>query len=371
MHLAWHGHCSTRGVAFQHDNTIAPTAWLRRPGDRCTRTALLLGGTGFVGRHLSPALRSLDWGVRVASRDPERTQRPIGADVVAIDMRSQRSFVDAMHDVDTIFYLVHQTGDDGYAARELELAEMVASAAHEASVRSIVYLGGVAPDGIGSAHLRARLETGHLLREAFVPTTELRAAMVVGAGSASFELARELIESLPILPSTWWTNLRSSPVAIDDVVLALCWAAARPPHHSTWFDVHGPSLVRHADMLGELARALRSPRPEVALPFVSPSFAARVACFFSRQPSSLIRELVQGLAFELPPQRSVFPRMEDSLGLEPGSLEPISLPRAVRLALGECTRARSIERPSPRARRRISLRVRSVLGRAPDTRESP
>ncbi len=326
--------------------------------------ALLFGGTGFVGRHLSPALRALGFDVRVTTRDLQLAQAPLGSTLVEVDETSRESMTNAMRGVRTVFYLVHQTGDADYIAKETELAVRTRNCAAEAGVRSIVYLGGVAPDSLASDHLAARLETGRILRAGTVPCVELRAAMILGCGSASFELARELISMMPILPITTWTEFASAPVSIDDVALALAWAALLDAPQSVWLDVHGGEIVTHRTMLTEVAKELHQRRVSLSVPFVSIGFAARVAGFISNQPAALVEELMRGLGSDLLPQRGAFDAMAQSLACSREDVRPIALRMAVRLALAESDRE-CASRPSLTTRKRIAARVRELLHTRP------
>jgi uncharacterized protein YbjT (DUF2867 family) len=327
--------------------------------------ALPFGGTGFVGRHLSPALRSLGFDVRVTTRDLQLAEAPLGSTLVQVDETSSDSMRAAMRGVRTLFYLVHQTGEAGYIAKESELALRTRDCAAEANMRSIVYLGGVAPESLASDHLAARLETGRILREGKVPTVELRAAMILGCGSASFELTRELVSIMPILPITTWTEFASAPVSIDDVALALAWAALLEAPESVWLDVHGGEIVTHRAMLNEVANALHQRRPALSVPFVSIGFAARVAGFISSQPAALVEALMRGLGSDLLPQRGAFDAMAQSLGCSNEDVRPISVRMAVRMALAEGDRV-CASRPSLTTRKRIAARVRQVLHTRPN-----
>ena len=317
-----------------------------------------------MGRHLSPALRALGFEVRVTTRDLKLAHAPLGSTLIEVDQTSRASMTAAMRGVRTLFYLVHQTGDEGYIEKEVELAVRIRNCAAEAGVRSIVYLGGVAPESLASDHLAARLETGRILREGTVPTVELRAAMILGCGSASFELARELISMMPILPITSWTEFASAPVSIDDIALALAWAALLDAPKSVWLDVHGGEIVTHRAMLTEVATALHQRRRSLSVPFVSIGFAARVAGFISSQPAALVEELMRGLGSDLLPQRGAFDAMAQSLACSQEAVRPIAIHMAIQLALAEGDRVCD-SRPSLTTRKRIAARIRHLLHTRP------
>jgi uncharacterized protein YbjT (DUF2867 family) len=185
---------------------------------------LLTGATGFIGQHLHPALVRAGHRVRCLTRSPERSRaRWPDRDWVGGDVGEPKGLARAMEGCAAACYLVHgmAAARPGWADEELRWAEDFAEAAGQAGVRRVVYLGGVAPRGEPSEHLRSRLETGEALRTGPVPCLELRAGMIVGAGSASWTIVRDLAARLPGMVLPAWLAHRSEPVAVDDVVAAL------------------------------------------------------------------------------------------------------------------------------------------------------
>lgn len=271
--------------------------------DDMTGRVLLAGATGFVGRHLYPALCGAGLSVVCASRNPGRASRDLpNRQWVRLDVEDEGTFATALSGVGTVIYLVHQMGGGvGYPEREANAAIRLRQAAAEAGVRRIVYLGGVAPTGQVSPHLQSRLHTGVLLRAGTVPTVELRAGMIIGEGSASWQIVRDLAARLPAMVLPRWLNNRSSPVAIADVVAAILWAMSSAPARSAWYDVSGPELLSHRELITRVARLMGKRPAMVGIPVVSPALSSYWIALVTRIDLELARELVQGLQSDLIP----------------------------------------------------------------------
>ena len=230
------------------------------PGDQ----VLLTGATGFVGRRLAPVLNAVGWRVRCISRDAARAQRRWPETTwQQADLRRLDDVTRALDGCRVAYYLVHGLAEQSsqLVERERAMAETFATAAESAGVERIVYLGAIAPQGPPSDHLRSRLEAGRVLRRGRVPTLELRAGMIVGYGSASWQIVRDLSARLPAMVLPRWLQSRSQPVAIDDVIVALATAARAPltPQlvvRPAWAGDH--DLPRDADANGSPARAQAS-----------------------------------------------------------------------------------------------------------------
>ena len=177
---------------------------------------LVTGATGYVGGRLVPRLLEAGRPVRVMVRDPARLQgRPWSGSVEVArgDVREPASLPAALAGIDTAYYLVHGMADSaGFAAGDVAAARAFGEAARAAGVRRIVYLGGLGdPSAPLSDHLRSRQETGEALRAGGVPVTELRAAVIVGSGSISFEMIRWLAERIPVMICPRWVQQRIQP----------------------------------------------------------------------------------------------------------------------------------------------------------------
>lgn len=261
---------------------------------------LLTGATGFVGSRLYPALKSAGFDVRCSSRDPISARRRLpGREWVRLDVEDPATMPAAMLDVDVVVYLVHSIGaHSDYAQVEHDSALALRAAAAAAGCRHIVYLGGVEPEGPPSHHLRSRLKTGELLRNGQVPTTELRAGMIVGHGSESWQICRDLAR-LPAMVLPQWLKTRSQPVAIDDVVEALTFAVGRSISSSHVYDLPGPEVMSAREILERIAGA-RGYRPlMVEVPFLTPRLSSYWLRFVTRADYRVARELIAGLTSDL------------------------------------------------------------------------
>ena len=232
---------------------------------------LVTGATGFVGRHLCPALTAAGHEVYSATRNVEkaRSEAP-NREFRYCDVSDQDSIRRALEGCDAAYYLVHSVAAGGdYPVREARAAQGFRDAAAEVGLSRLVYLGGVAPLGSASRHLRSRLRCGELLRLGPVPTFELRAAMIIGHGSVSWTLVHDLAARLPAMVLPTWMNNHSWPVAVEDVVYALAAVLALPVEKAGWYDVPGPERLSHRETLLRVASHLDKHPIVTGVPFVS------------------------------------------------------------------------------------------------------
>ena len=251
---------------------------------------------------MRPALAARGWRVRCLTRDAARARKLAPElDWVQGDVGDPSSCARALDGCEGALYLVHGIGERGdYHEREVAAAANFSRAAAAAGVERIVYLGGVAPGGPGSDHLRSRLDVGEALRAGPVKTVELRASMIVGHGSLSWLIVRDLAARLPVMILPRWLKSRTEPVAIDDIVVALVRALDMPLEASSWFDVPGPEILSGKEILQATARAmgLESPRT-IDIPLLSPKLSSLWVRFVTRAKWSVAREVVVGLSEDL------------------------------------------------------------------------
>ena len=238
---------------------------------------LLTGATGYVGGRLLYTLEEHGFALRCLARRPEYLRPRVGSstEVVQGDVLNIESLRRAMSGVHTAFYLVHSLASGWSFEREEHLAAVsFATAAREAGVRRIVYLGGLGSGPDLSKHLRSRQEVGRLLRESGVPTIEFRASIIIGSGSLSFEMMRALVEKLPVMVTPRWTRSLSQPIAIEDVVEYLLAAAKADLCENAIFEIGGMDVVSYADLMREYARQRGLRRWILRVPVLSPRLSS-------------------------------------------------------------------------------------------------
>jgi uncharacterized protein YbjT (DUF2867 family) len=266
------------------------------------RSLLLTGATGFVGGAVRRALAREGWRVRCLTRDAARVQkREPTLDWVSGDVADPDSCARALDGCQAALYLVHGIGEGAdYHRREVVAAETFSKAAAAAGIERIVYLGGVAPMGTCSDHLRSRLQVGEALRAGAVTAVELRASMIIGHGSLSWLIVRDLAARLPFMVLPRWLRSRTQPVAIDDVVVALVRGLELPLAASSSFDIPGPVTLSGKEILEQTARVMgfRHLRM-VEVPVLSPRLSSLWVRFVTRAKWSVAREIVVGLTGDL------------------------------------------------------------------------
>ncbi|TWP35555.1 NAD(P)H-binding protein [Leekyejoonella antrihumi] len=268
--------------------------------------ALVTGATGYIGCRLVPRLLEDGWRVRVLTRDVGRlASRPWHAqvDIVEGDATSRPDLDRACLNVDVAYYLVHSMdGRPGFVDRDRHLAQHFAAAASGADVGRIVYLSGLHPAGVErlSAHLASRVEVGEVLMASGVPTAVLQAAVILGSGSASFEMLRHLTHRLPLMMAPRWLNNRIQPIGIGDVLHFLASAATLPSGVHRTFDIGGPDVLTYRQMIERFARlaGLRR-RLVVTVPVLTPRLASYWVGFVTPVPTGLVRPLVGSLIHEV------------------------------------------------------------------------
>ncbi len=242
------------------------------------RLALVTGATGHIGGLLVPELLERGWRVRVLSRGglPEGTEWADRVEVVRGDASEEDDVRRALDGVDAAWYLLHSMDGRGdFVERDRSMAELFARTAQEQEVGRLVYLSGLHPDEKLSPHLASRVEVGEILLGSGVPTAVLQAGMVLGEGSASFEMLRHLTERLPAVIAPRWLRSRIQPIASADVVHLLADAAELPPEVSRAFDVGGPDVLTYADLMRRYAAVTGLGRRYIkTVPVLTPGLAS-------------------------------------------------------------------------------------------------
>lgn len=269
---------------------------------------LVTGATGYIGGRLIPRLVAAGHPVRALARDPRRipaalrelrgpgdvSVEPVAGDVLLPDTLDR-----ALAGVTVAYYLVHSmttAAGDGFAERDRAAARNFAAACARAGVRRIIYLGALGQEGPGlSAHLASRQETGAALRAGPVPVTELRAAIIVGAGSASFEIIRDLARKLPVMICPRWVRSRCEPIAIEQVLGYLVGVLDEPRTVGGVFEIGGGDVLTYADMMRQCAAAMGRRIRIIGVPVLTPALSAYWLNLVTTVPMNLARPLVEGL----------------------------------------------------------------------------
>ncbi|MFH8769998.1 SDR family oxidoreductase [Streptomyces sp. NPDC017958] len=301
------------------------------------RLCLVTGGTGYIGGRLVPELLGAGHRVRCLARSPGKLRdHPWAGDVEVVggDVTDADAVAEAMRGVDVAYYLVHAlgTGDD-FEETDRRAARVFGEQARAAGVRRIVYLGGLTPEGVPerelSPHLRSRAEVGRILLDSGVPTAVLRAAVIIGSGSASFEMLRYLTERLPVMVTPSWVHTRIQPIAVRDVLRILVGSADMPADVHRAFDIGGPDVLTYREMMIRYAAVANLPRRLIlSVPVLTPGLSSHWVGLVTPVPASIARPLTESLRHEVVCHEH---DIEDYVPYPPG--HPLPFDEAVRLAL--------------------------------------
>lgn len=254
---------------------------------------VVFGATGTVGRALLPRLEAHD--VVAVSRQPR------GGEVTwaQADVLDADSVGAALQGAEVVYYLVHSLGEGDFEERDARGAETVAREAERAGVRQLVYLGALGDESPGlSNHLRSRHETARRLASTGVPVTTLRAAVVIGRGSASFQTIVALVDRLPVMVAPRWVSTPTQPIALADIVAYLAGVAGREESFGEVFDVGGPEVMTYREMIERVARLRGKRRLIVEVPVLSPRLSSYWLHLVTPVQASVARPLVEGLSVE-------------------------------------------------------------------------
>ncbi|HEV7656195.1 MAG TPA: NAD(P)H-binding protein [Mycobacteriales bacterium] len=287
---------------------------------------LVAGASGFVGRRLTPALAEAGHEVRAMTRHPDTYQG--AGEPVRGDVSQPETLGGALAGCTAAYYLVHSLDKPEFAADDAEGATAFAAAAAEAGLSRIVYLGGLGEDSDTlSAHLRSRRQVEQLLGSTGVPTTTLRAGIIVGNGGISWELTRQLVEHLPAMITPRWVHTRTQPIAIADVIRYLVGVLELPEAAGRHFDIGGPDVLEYLEMLRRVGR-IEGRRPLIVpVPLLTPSLSARWLSLVTSVDVTTGRSLIDSMTNE------VVVRDDSIRKLVP--FEPLDYDSAVLQALGE------------------------------------
>ncbi len=269
-------------------------------------TVCVTGATGYIGGRLVPALLDAGHQVRCLVRTPSKladVEWASRATIIEGDIGDPAAVADAMSGCTAAYFLVHSMGADAdFAAQDRQHATVFARAAADtATMEQIVYLGGLGRDDDQlSPHLESRHEVGRILALGRVPVTELRAAVIIGSGSASFEMLRNLVEVLPAMVTPRWVHTKVQPIAIRDVLHALAAVLDRPETRGRTIEIGGPDILTYREMMQTYAEVagLRR-RLIIPVPLLSPGLSSRWVGLVTPLPQDLAAPLVESLVNEV------------------------------------------------------------------------
>ena len=261
---------------------------------------LVTGASGYIGGRLAPALAAQGYSVRAMARDPRKLDWRGWKDieVVAGDVFDNESLCRAVDRIEVVYYLIHSMASSGsqFAGKDITAARNMAQVCAEAGVKRIIYLGGLGdPKSCLSKHLRSRLETGNALRMGPVPVTELRAAIIVGSGSASFEIIRDLARRLPVMACPRWVRSKCEPISIRHVLAYLTGVLDEPRSIGEVLEVGGGEVLSYADLMRQCAEMMGRKIHILVVPVLTPRLSSYWLNLVTSVPMAIARPLVEGL----------------------------------------------------------------------------
>ncbi|PSW03805.1 DUF2867 domain-containing protein [Photobacterium lipolyticum] len=270
------------------------------------KTILVVGASGYVGSHLVPELANSGYQVKATGRNLKLLQKRgwssiPNIELVELDLNQNTDLRPLLSDVDAVFFLVHgmNHGHD-FIDFELDAARHFSQALKLSKVKRVIYLGALQSVKGYSKHLAARKATGEILRESGIPITELRAGIIIGPGSAAFEVMRDYIYNLPVMLTPKWVKSHSSPIALRNVLHYLLELLRFTPSRHQIMDVAGPEQLSYESQMRQLGRLIGKNVHFIPLPFLPISVAAYWLKFITSVPTNIARALVGGLRFDLP-----------------------------------------------------------------------
>ena len=264
--------------------------------------ALVFGASGYIGTNLVPRLIEAGWQVRAAARHRAVLEARDwnGAELIAADALNPETLPPVLRDIDVAFYLVHSmAAGKNFAELDVQAAKNFAAAAADAGVRRIVYLGGLIPADPKSLHLKSREETGYILRHGAVPVTEIRAGMIVGPGSAAYEIIRDLVNYLPAMVTPRWVQSRSTPIALENLLDYLVGVARLPEAAGKIYDVGGPEVLTYEQLMRQYGEIVGKRFWLLSLPVLTPRLSSYWLKLVTAVPTNIARALIDGLEHDV------------------------------------------------------------------------
>lgn len=281
---------------------------------------LVIGASGYIGRHLVPKLLASGYSVTAGARNPEALNKEhefSHPQLVCqyLDLEKPDTLAAALEEIDTVFYLVHgMMAGSGFYQYETRLARHFMQALKKAPVKRIIYLGALLPESIPSRlseraskettpsqHLQARKVTGDILRESGCQVIELRSGIIIGPGSAAFEVMRDMVYHLPVMTTPKWVRSRSAPIALEDLLFYLEHFIQSPVEGCPIIEIGGPEALSYEDQMRRFARLIHKPLWIIKVPFLTPALSTYWLHLITSVPTPIASALIRGLAHDLLP----------------------------------------------------------------------
>jgi uncharacterized protein YbjT (DUF2867 family) len=264
-------------------------------------TVLVTGATGFIGKRLVKALLNEGYTVRCLVRRLD-AELPPGATLVKGDLLEPLGLKTVFDGIDAAYYLVHSMagGRAGFERRDRQAAEYFTTAADNGGVRRVIYLGGLGETGPGlSEHLASRMEVANILKEGTFQTTVLRAPVIIGAGGASYEMIKSLVEKLPVMITPRWVSTRTQPIAVADVISYLVGCLGEERTAGDTFDIGGPEILSYRNMMERFARIEGKTIMIFPVPLLSLKLSSYWLGLFTPVKPSIAMPLIEGVRNEM------------------------------------------------------------------------
>ena len=258
---------------------------------------LLTGAGGYIGSRLMPVLIEAGHEIVALTRSRARLSIPIGDQIIEADLLEPKSLDAIPKDIDAAYYLVHSMGEhsNGFAAKEAESARHFCQAIEQTNAKQIIYLSGLAHGKQLSEHMQSRKLVGEILEKSSIPTTILEAGIIIGSGSASFEIIRDLVEKLPIMVAPTWVRSLCQPIAISDVIFYLHSVLDNEACKNKSFDIGGPEQISYLEMLQRFAKIRNLHRLIIPIPLLTPRLSSYWLFFVTAISYPLAKALVKSL----------------------------------------------------------------------------
>lgn len=281
--------------------TFDPSLASRELPDGAGRIAVVLGASGYMGSNLTPALAQAGWHVRAVARNAAvlEAREWEGVECISADVLKPETLAPVLDGADVVYYLVHMMWSGGdFVPVEQRAAENARRACEAAGVRRIVYLGGIMPKEERSRHMEGRAVVGDALRDGSIQVIELQAAMIVGPGSAAFEVIRDLVNYLPVMITPKWVRRRSTPIALENVLNYTIAAADLPLEGDCTYELAGPDVLTYQEIMDIYGEFVGKNPLVIPVPVLTPKLSSYWLYLVTSVPPTTAMSLVEGLAHD-------------------------------------------------------------------------